>query len=283
MQRTCFAILLLSALLPAQPQRIISTSPSITEILYALDLGNQVAGVTEYCHHPPEAKSKPKVGSFIQPNLETIASLRPHLVIIQKNPIQLESKLARLNLETLEVDYGSVDQVFESIARIGQAAGVSNRAELLNRKLRLELDQVRRATASRPRRPMTFIVGRTPGKIEGLIAVGSASYLRDLIQIAGGRNVFEDATGAYPQITLESLVARNPDVILDMGDTMGSPEETKRKREAILALWATFPVLKALRDRQVHPIFENIFVVPGPRVAEAARAFARLLHPGSIP
>ena len=103
--RRSLAVLLLTATLSAAPpQRIVSTAPSITELLYALGLGDRVVGVTRFCRYPPEAQLKPKIGDYTSPNLEAIAALRPDLVVIQTNPIHLADSLARLKLHVLEID-----------------------------------------------------------------------------------------------------------------------------------------------------------------------------------
>ena len=269
---------LLVLLLAASPQRIVSTSPSITEILFALGLGDRVAGVTTYCHYPPEARNKPKIGSFIQPDLEAIASLRPDLVIIQKNPIQFASKLDRLALRWLEVDYPSVEQTLNAIERIAEACGEPARGTTLAASLRGQLDTVRQSTSAHPRTTIAFIIGRNANAIDGLFVAGRSSYLSGLIEIAGGTNVFADAAGSYPRITLESLVARNPDVIVDMGDMSDLAAVTQAQRKAVVALWSKQTALGAARNRRVHAVSDESFTMPGPRMAHAARTLALLLH-----
>src|ERR1700735_30637 len=104
MFRRLFLWLACATLLSGQPQRIVSTTPSITEILYALGLGDRVAGVTRFCRYPPEAQQKPKIGDYDNPNLEAIASLKPDLVIIQTNPVRLAERLRAVHLKVLEID-----------------------------------------------------------------------------------------------------------------------------------------------------------------------------------
>jgi iron complex transport system substrate-binding protein len=120
-----------------------------------------------------------------------------------------------------------------------------------------------------------FIVGRTPGRIEDLIAAGRTSYLNELMRIAGGDNVFQDAAVGYAKIGLEEILARNPDVIIDMGEMA----QTDLQKQAVAALWRRYPTLKAVRNNQVFAVASDIFVVPGPRVTEAAGELARMLHP----
>ena len=269
----------LATALSAQPRRIVSTAPSITEMLYGLGLGDRVVGVTTFCHYPPEAAKKPKIGTYTEPNLEAIASLRPDLVVIQKNPVQLQSRLERLGLHVLEVSHDNIEQVYGSISAIGTAAGVPDRASNLVGSLRKQLEDIRSRVAGRPPTRMMFIVGRAPNRLEDLVAVGQASYLNELIGMAGGRNIFREAVAPYPKVGMEEVLSRDPQVIVDMGDmaqTVGVTDEHKR---AVVELWHRYPAISAVRDRRVFAVAADIYVVPGPRMVLAARAFARMLHP----
>ncbi|MCC6585074.1 MAG: cobalamin-binding protein [Bryobacterales bacterium] len=269
----------LALLLAAAPQRIVSTTPSITEILFALGLGGKVVGVTNYCRYPAEARKLPKIGTYIQPDLERITALRPDLVVIQKNPIQLQTKLQRLGLKVLELEYDTVEQTYGAIEQMALTAGVKEKGTALNARLRGELQDIRDKTRTAKVQSMVFIIGRNPGAVEGLIAVGRASYLADLFQIAGGRNAFQDTVASYPKITMEELLSRNPDVIVDMGDMAQTEGVTEAQRKAVIQLWSRHRALKAVRENRVFAVASDAYVVPGPRMVDAARAFARMLHP----
>ncbi len=279
-RRSWLAALAAGALLAVgAPQRIVSTAPNVTEMLFALGLGERVVGVTSFCRYPPEARTKAKVGSFASPSLETILSLRPDLVVVVKNPVQLAERLRALRLRVLELDPQTMAGIEHSIIRLGAEAGVPERARELTARIRAELDEVRRRTAAFPRRRMMFIVGRTPGALQGIVAAGKASYLSELIDVAGGVNVLADSPAAYPQISIEQVLARDPETILDMGDMADTEGVTEQQKRAVVALWKRFPTLAAVRAGRVYAVASDVLVVPGPRVAEAAREFARLLHP----
>jgi iron complex transport system substrate-binding protein len=281
--RRAFAISLIAAtaFAAAGPQRIISTAPSITELLYALGLGDRVVAVTRFCRYPPEAQQKPKIGDYVNPNLEMIVSLRPDLVIVQTNPVRLSERLNALHLKTIEVDQQSVAALYESIRQVGEVTGVADRAARLIASIRTGLESVQaRASKLRPAR-MMFIVGRSPGRLDGLVVAGKASYLNDVIQIAGGENIFRDAMAAYPEVSLEEVIARNPEVILDMGDMSDPAGVTEEHKRAVVALWQRVPSVAAVKQRRVFAIASDIYVVPGPRVTDAARAIFDMLHPGA--
>jgi iron complex transport system substrate-binding protein len=263
----------------AQPQRIVSTAPSITEMLYALGLGDRVVGVTTFCHYPPEAAAKPKIGNYLRPDPETIVALRPDLVIMERTGVRQAERLPALKLNVLEVDDGTIPGIYASIQRIASAAGVPERSEALCARIRSGLDQIRARVAHLPRRRILFLVGHTPGRLEDLIVAGGGSYLDQVIEVAGAANVFHDALGAYAKISIEQVLARNPEVIADMGEMAQTAGVTEAQKRAVVALWNRYPVLAAVQQHRVFPVASDIFVVPGPRVVEAARAFAQMAHP----
>lgn len=274
-----WTVLFVAAASAAPPQRIVSTAPSITEMLYAVGLGDRVVGVTTYCHYPPDARAKPKIGTYTEPNLERIASLKPDLVVIQKNPIRLAGKLQALKLNVLEVSHDSIDEVYVSIQRIADAGGVGAKGRALVASMKQQLADVRNRTATRPRRRMMFVVGRAPNAIEDVIAVGRASYLNGIVETAGGDNIFKDAVAPYPKVGMEDVLARNPEVIVDMGDMSDTERVTDEQKRSVVALWGRYPTLAAVREHRVFAVASDIFTVPGPRMVDAARAFARMLHP----
>jgi len=279
-RRSLTLFLLAVALSAAPPQRIVSTAPSITELLYALGLGDRVVGVTRFCRYPPEAQLKPKIGDYTSPNLEAIAALRPDLVVIQTNPIHLADHLASLKLRVLEVDQENIAAIYKSIHEVGAATGTEHAASELTTSIREGLDRVKARVSRLPRARMMFIIGRSPDRLDGLVVAGRASYLNEAIEIAGGENVFRDAKAAYPEVSLEEVMARNPEVIVDMGDMSDTLGVTEQHKRSVIALWDRVPTLAAVKQHRVFAVASDVFVVPGPRVIDAAKAFAAMLHPG---
>ena len=279
-RRTLTLALLATALPAAPPQRIVSTAPSITELLYALGLGDRVVGVTRFCRYPPDALLKPKIGDYTSPNLEAIAALRPDLVVIQTNPIHLADLLARLKLHVLEIDQENIAAIYKSTQEVGAATGTEQHAAQLTDSIREGLAKIRASVQALPRVRMMFVIGRSPDRLDGLVVAGRASYLNEAIEIAGGENVFKDAKAAYPEVSLEEVMARNPQVIVDMGDMADTVGVTEQHKRNVIALWNRIPTLAAVKQHHVFAVASDIYVVPGPRVIDAAKAFAEMLHPG---
>jgi iron complex transport system substrate-binding protein len=270
-------LLTATALLAQQPQRIVSTSPSITETLFALGLGSRVVGVSTYCHFPAEVDRLPRIGTYLKPNVEVIARLKPDMVILQRLPNSARDQLRALSIPVTETESGNLRQNLDSILAIGKAAGAAPAAQALIGRINSQLATLRASKAGKEPRSVAFIVGRAPGRLEGLVVVGGASYLSELMTIAGGRNVFADSNQDYVKISLESLVRRNPDVLIDMGEMAETVGVTENAKRAVVNLWGTQPSLKAARERRVYAVASDIFVVPGPRMVDAARAFAEML------
>ena len=266
----------------APPSRIVSLAPSITETLYALGLGPKVVGDTTFCTYPPEARGKPKVGTFLQPDYERILSLRPDLVIVIKNPIGVTQKLRSLGLRAEEVDQDKVGDILNSIEQIGSFTGRQAEASRLAGSLRAQLDAVRRAAANRPRRSTLFLVGRSTGTLQGMVGVGPGTFIDELMQIAGASNALAGAPMQYPNVSLEQILTRDPEVILDMGDFAHAEGRPGQPEAQILALWAAYPRLRAVHGHGVQVISSDVLVRPGPRMAEAARALLALVHPEAV-
>ena len=264
-----------------QPKRIVSTAPSLTELLYALGLGGRVVGVDKFSRYPADALNKPKIGDYANPNLEAIAALRPDLVLIPTNPVKLAEKLGLLRLKTLEIDQEGIAKLYESFRLVGEATGAREQAAKLTASVRAQLEQIRAKAAPLRRTRMMFVVGRTPNRLDGLIVVGQASYLNEIIELAGGENVFRDAVASYPGVSLEEVLARNPDVIVDMGDMADTVGVTETHKREVAGLWERLGSVSAVKQHRVYAVASDIYVVPGPRVIDAANAFFEMLHPGA--
>jgi iron complex transport system substrate-binding protein len=262
-----------NALLLAQ-QRVVSTAPGITETLYALGAGARIVGVSTYCRYPAEAASKPKVGTYLQPNVEAILRLKPDLVILEKLAPQALEQLARAGVTVRRIDTGDVATNLKMMEDIAEAVNLRDLGLALSRKVRAELRSIAASTAGKKKKRVVFVVGRTPGRLDGIIAVGSKSYLNELIDAAGGVNVFADSLVSYPKVSLESLIRLQPDLIIDMGDMAETVGVSAEKNRAVEALWRSRPELKA----RIHAVASDIFVVPGPRMVDAALEFRRLIH-----
>ncbi len=274
----CLVALAVATAEPQAPSRIVSTAPSLTEALFAIGLGPQVAGVTEYCLFPPEAASKPKIGTFLQPSLERILALKPDLVLTIRNPIHLTAKLRRLGLRTEEFGEETTAEVFAALQRLGEITSREAEASRVAASIRADFKYVRDKAAARPRRRVLFLVGRSPGSFQGMYGAGGRTFIDELMSMAGGVNVLTPLGQQYPKVSVEQILSANPDVIFDMGNLDHAAGRPLQPAGEVLKLWGEYPQLRAVRDKRVHVVSSEIFIRPGPRMGQAARAFLRLLQ-----
>jgi iron complex transport system substrate-binding protein len=267
--------------------RIVTTFPSVTETVFALGAGDQVVGVSVYCQYPPAVRALPKIGTYLNPDLEKIALLRPDLVIIEKSATSLAERLSALGIPHTGVKLDSLAEVYSTISDIGRAVGLPHRAEKLNAEIQSRLGKARSECAGKPRPTVLIIMGRTPGLLSNLIAVGPGAYLGELLEIAGGKNVLNDAAIAYPQISFETVIRLNPDVILDlsmMGEStiLGEPTDPA-KEQKLRGPWLTHHELAAVRNHEVFGLTSEVLVTPGPRVVDAVQMLQSRIRVRSTP
>src|SRR5262249_31250467 len=159
----------------------------------------------------------PRIGSYLNPNVEAIARLKPDLVLVHAEQKKVVDQLTGLGIRSLALRNTSLEDTMQSVREIGSALGIAAQGESLEKSIRARLSAIERRTQGRPTRTLLFVVGRTPGRLDGMVAVGKGSFLNELIRIAGGRNVLFDSPVTYPRISLEAVLRLNPDVIVDMG------------------------------------------------------------------
>lgn len=254
-----------SVQVPADPQRIVSLAPSITEILFALGAGSRVAGVTSYCDYPAEAKHKPPVGDTLKPNVERIVALNADLVIIS-TASQVEAsfrKLEELGIPVYVTNPRSIDGVVESIDKIGELIDARERAHQLTDELRRRIANVQKRVSEAPRPSVLVVLG-----LEPLITTGAGSFITDLIDRAGARSISADENADYPQYSIETVIARQPEVILLQA---GGSDLTERLRQT-----------PAARSNRVYHIDDDLLLRPGPRIIDGLEQLAAKFHPELI-
>ncbi len=260
-----------SALGDVEVRRVVSLAPSVTEILFALGVGDRVVGVSAYCDYPPEAQRIDRIGTFLTPNVERILAKQPDLVIGVPSPGNRApvENLRSLGLRVVIVDPEGVAAILESIRSIAAAVGVPEEGERLVGAIGRRLAALAGRLEGAARRRVLMVVGRAP-----LMAAGRGTYQDELIRLAGGDNVAAASGEHWPNLGVEFVIAAAPEVIIDV--SMGS-EATSA--DGAMAFWRAFPTVPAVRDRRVHTEGASALLRPGPRVAETLELVARYVHP----
>jgi iron complex transport system substrate-binding protein len=255
---------------PASPKRLIALAPNLTEILYALGLGDLVVGVTNHCNYPPEASLKPKVGSYIHLNVEQIISLSPDLVIgtVDGNERYVLDLLEQAHIRVFFVNPRDVRQAIEAISTIGVVCGLPDKARQLSGELTLRVNRVIEATRDR-KRPLVFL----QINIQPIMSVNRNTVHHDLIHLAGGDNMTADEPVTYPRISLEEVIRRKPEVILV------SSMEREGRFEKARQDWLQWTSIPAVQNGRVHLIDSDLIDRPSPRVVNGLEIMGKMLHP----
>jgi iron complex transport system substrate-binding protein len=264
--------------LAPRPQRIVSLSPSVTEILYGIGAWPQVIAVSQYCTYPDDVKNKPRVNGWDKTNLEQVMALKPDFVIgVDAQEPFLRDKLNGLGVRSLFVKSVSLAEVFTSVGEIGRATGHEKEATDLSARTRGEIEAVRKAVADRPHPRVLCVVDRMPGTIRDLYTATHGSYLDELISIAGGDSIAPEADRGYGKITKEAVLTLNPEVVIDM--VQGSKGKLG---EDTVAVWGELSEIRAVRDKRIYSMTDPSVIHPSQFVGHTAEVFARALHPESF-
>ena len=259
--------------LPNRADRIVSLAPNITEILFAIGLGDKIAGVTLDSDYPEDATEKPKVGTFWQPDIEAVVAARPDLVITlgfeqQKN---LAERLKRIGYNGLTVNIEKVSDLFAAIEKIGAATGRQLRANELISRIRTKLRQLASLVGTEAKVRVLWVVQREPLRV-----AGRDTFVNEMIELAGGENAIGPTVHKYPPIGSEQVIACNADVIIE--SAMGR-EDIENQRDMALQHWSKFKYLPAVANRRVFVISGDTVSRLGPRLYEGTETIARYLRP----
>ena len=260
--------------------RIISIAPSITEIIFELGAGEQLAGVSKFCRYPPQALSLPRVGGLLDPSREAILRLAPDLVIVLEENIRFRDELAEEGFRVLAVDHKNIPGIVDSIEAIGKACGREKEGRLLADELRGRLSRMEIEHSLLPGRkpPRVLIsVGRNAGNgsLGGITIAGSDGYYDEMIRLAGGVNAYQGSL-RYPAISTEGLLRMNPDVIIDLVPAFLGPEVDTA---ALLAEWSEAEGTRAWDQGRIFVRTEDYWTVPGPRFIKVIESLSEIIDP----
>jgi iron complex transport system substrate-binding protein len=252
------------------PQRVIGLAPSITEILYYLGLGDKVVGATQFSSFPPEAARKPRVGSYVNLNVESIIDLSPDLIIATKdgNERRDVELLEQAGIPVFVVNPRNVQGVIQTIKDVGTVCGAVERAKAQSHRLASRVDRIVQKTRSLPK-PLVFV----QIQVKPIMTVNRDTFHHDLIRLSGGRNMTGNEPITYPRISLEEVIRRKPEVILISSMERGGRFE-KARRE-----WFEWASIPAVQTGRVHLIDSDLIDRPSPRLIEGLEAMARFIHP----
>jgi len=256
--------------LTAAPRRIVSLVPGVTEILFAIGAQDLLVGVTDFCDYPPEARRKARVGDMLAPNLESLVTLRPDVVVATRSGNREETfdQLKRLGLPVYLVDEPpSIAEVMRLVGSLGQLTGRTDAAAAVTAGLARRITAVQERVAGRPHPRVLYVLWPEP-----LIVPGRGSLVTELIASAGGESVTADQAQGYPRMSLEAAVGRAPEVIILARHGAGTGPAAREQ-------WQRLESLPAIRSGRLYAADGDLLHRYGPRVVDGLELLARLIHP----
>lgn len=254
--------------IPRLPERVISLAPSNTEIMFALGLGDKLVGVTDACNYPPEAEKIEKF-SYQGPDMEKIIAAKPDLVLADSlTGANVVEQLQAAGIPVLAIRSNNIAQVLANIGLVGQATDSTRAADQLIAQMQARLQAVSSKLVTQPGVKETTVFYEVWN--DDLQSIGPNTFLADVVDAAGGVSVTNDATTDWPLVNLESLIVKNPQVII-LGHGAETPQQVITR--------ATWQTIDAVKNGRVYTINQDIFNRPGPRVVDAVEQLARLLYP----
>ena len=254
------------------PERLISHVPGITEILFALGLGEKVVGVSDYCDYPEEARLKEKVGGFWNPSVEKIVELRPDLVLTNGRDEQLVIQLDSLGIACMVIDPKDIDGIFRNIELLGRVAGVEGSARELIQDIQKDISRIVNQVKGAPGARVIYIIDATD--LNNPWTAGPGSFVDSFITMAGGENIAAKALAPWVQFSIEEVVSSDPEIIIlpaKHGTTFTSLEE--------LGGHPAWRETTAVKQERIYIIDGDLVDRPGPRFVQGLEEIAGFIHP----
>jgi iron complex transport system substrate-binding protein len=260
------------------PSRIVSLIPAVTEMLFAIGAGKEVVGVSSFDHYPPEVEKIERIGALLDPDLERILALRPDLAVVYGSQTDLKAQLERAKIPMFIYSHAGLPDVTVTMRALGARVGRAKEAERAAATVEAAIADVKRRVSGRSKPRVLLVFGRESGALRGIYASGGVGFLNDMLETAGGVNVFADVARQSVQATTELILARRPEVIVELRSSPATDEELRVMRRD----WDSLQSVPAVRNKRIYLIADERLIVPGPRIADGTRLLASTLHPEAL-
>lgn len=257
-------------------QRIISLSPHLTEMVYALHQEEKLIAVTDFCLYPPQAQTKEKIGGFLNPNLEKLIALKPDLLIGTPAAADLAARLRAQQIRTILLPNDTADDVFTTIDSLGRILGCRSQADSLKTLLLDSLNNYTKQAADNFHIHPTavLVIGRDAGVTRNITVCGPGTFITSIWELAGGQNAFADLPSKYAQVSREALLTRNPQIIIEFkfNEIWNDQKDTLNIQE-----WQDLASIMAVERKQIYALSGNYTLIPGPRLYLLAKDFYKII------
>jgi iron complex transport system substrate-binding protein len=262
----------------AYPERIVSLAPSNTQVLFAVGAGDNVVGVTDYDHYPYnftawiEAGNMTSIGNYYQPAVEPVVALNPDLVLASLGSVETADQLRTLGYNVLTLTPTDLDGIMKNMITVGKATNHETEATEMVNDMQQRIDAVVNGVKQATTKPKVYHeIWSDP-----YMSVGKGTFVDNAIKLAGGQNIFENATNAYPEVSSEAVIEQNPDIIVfptQMGvESFWGDFETVANRPG----WSS---INAVKNDKMYAVNGDIIDEPGPRQVDSLEILAKIIHP----
>lgn len=260
------------------PKRIIAIAPNSAEVICALGACERIVGVSKFCVYPPELLDRPKVGGLSDPDLERIAALRPDLLVMRGRNDALERLCEDLHVSIYKDETDTLPGIENCLGELGVRLGLNEKAKAIIKEFHDRLDGIRARNVGKHPPRVLLTVSRQPDRLTNVLTTGKGTFLDQMIEIAGGVNVFGHLDMIYPQVSPEGMLAQQPEVIIEL---MPDLKLTTALKEQMGEQWKQLGSMPAVTKNRIYVLTDENGLIPSPRYVEVIDKVSRLLHPES--
>ena len=257
------------------PHRIVAIAPNSAEVICTLGACDRIVGVSKFCVYPPELLDRPRVGGLSDPDLERIAALRPDLLVMRGKNDALERLCEELRVPIYRDETDTLPGIENCLREMGERLGLIDRATVITKDLHERIDMIRSRNAGKPKPRVLLTVSRQPDRLANVLTTGKGTFLDQMIEIAGGVNVFGHLDMHYPQVSPEGMLAQQPEVIIEL---MPDLKLTDALKEQMSEQWNQLGAMPAVMKNRIYVITDENGLIPSPRYVEIIDKVSRLLH-----
>ncbi len=260
------------------PQRIVAIAPNSAEVICALGACERIVGVSKFCVYPPPLLDRPKVGGLSDPDLERIAALRPDLLVMRGRNDALERLCEDLHVPIYKDETDTLPGIEACLREMGNRLGLADRATEAIKQFREHIEAIRLRNEGNAKPRVLLTVSRQPDRLANVLTTGKGTFLDQMIEVAGGVNVFGHLDMIYPQVSPEGMLAQQPEVIIEL---MPGAKLTEAFQKQLREQWKQLGTMPAVANDRIHVLADDNVLIPSPRYVEIIEKVSRLLHPES--
>lgn len=256
--------------------RIISLAPNVTEIIFKLGFGEKLIGVSDFCILP-QSIIKTKLGNNFEVNYERLIALKPDIIFTQGANENLKKFCKNKGIKYINLSMDSINTIISGIKLIGKIINAETNADDLLKKINEGLQKIKNKTKNIKPIKTLLIVNRRTDTLSGVFTIGKDSFLSQLLEISGGINIFTDLKINYSSVSIESIIKRNPEIIIEISISGAFSESVKN---IMLKQWDAYPSIHAVKGKKIYFISDDFVLIPSSKIIQTTELFYNIMSGG---